>query len=653
MHTATALAALTPVVVSTCFSHYVHRKSRRAKPTKRLSYDEALHVIREFLRYASKFTVEDIQAFTSKPVHVPSWIFSESVLVPEKYLSSAADMVTDQLGPKGIELIGGKEWWKWRGPMGSLRAEFIEWRKDRKERLQDGEKGRNRVMFYVHGGAFFFGSVDTHRYQLERHSRSLKAQVFAPQYRLAPQFPFPCGLQDCLAAYLYLLDIYKSSEIILAGDSAGGGMVMSMLCTIRDRGLPLPAGGILISAWVDLTHSFPSVAENTALDYLPPTGFRNKPSRAWPPLSEDEMLTIRQNALQKRDASENHPETDILGEPPSVRAKEDSLSVVIDGQLAVVKGQIQMYATNRMLTHPLVSPVMQPSLGGLPPLFFLCGGGEMLRDEQIYIAHKAANPSSYPPKDAILDAYDPTREILNKYKPTYVQLQVWEGLCHAAPTFSWTHPAKHMYKAIAQFGAWALSRPQNLPIDILDECEGDGPDPTTPDERHSSQGQRIGKAGDPLPLFRNYMICQTVDQDCCVFPLDHSTVSPILQLPPAKVCALNPKLVKKWLAAQAAFDQKYTKTKRRVEKEILDELVRGYDTLGGESPPPAALVARRPVPGIMPQRTTWKNGGMLLWNRLVNRRNNDRDPSKEPEKDEVISDSGQASDSESDHHPAS
>src|SRR5271154_72315 len=94
---------------------------------------------------------------------------------------------------------------------------------------------------------------------MQRHARKLRARVFAPRYRLAPQFPFPCGLQDCLAAYLYLLTVQEPSEVILAGDSSGGGMIVSMLVTLRDQGLPLPAGAAPISPWADLTHSFPSV----------------------------------------------------------------------------------------------------------------------------------------------------------------------------------------------------------------------------------------------------------------------------------------------------------------------------------------------------------------------------------------------------------
>ncbi len=97
-----------------------------------------------------------------------------------------------------------------------------------------------------------------------------------------------------------------------------------------------------------------------------------------------------------------------------------------------------------MLAHPLVSPVMQPTLGGLPPLLIMAGGGEMLRDEQIYVAHKCADPSRYLPAEALLD--DLAREQIGKYPPTDVQLQVWDDMCHVAPTLSFTSPAKFMYR---------------------------------------------------------------------------------------------------------------------------------------------------------------------------------------------------------------
>lgn len=110
---------------------------------------------------------------------------------------------------------------------------------------------------------------------------------------------------------------------------------------------------------------------------------------------------------------------------------------------------------------------MQASLGGLPPLLVMVGGGEILRDEQIYLAHKCANPSKYPPPESTLD--DKGRAQIKQYKPTDVQLQVWDDLCHVAPTLSFTKPAKYMYRSVSQFSAWALARAQKRDIDILDD----------------------------------------------------------------------------------------------------------------------------------------------------------------------------------------
>ncbi len=126
-----------------------------------------------------------------------------------------------------------------------------------------------------------------------------------------------------------------------------------------------------------------------------------------------------------------------------------------------------MYTTNDMISHPLVSPVMQPTLGGLPPLLIMVGGGEFLRDEQIYLAHKCADPLQYLPAESVLD--EKAWTAIRRFKPTDVQLQVWDDLCHVAPTLSFTRPAKYMFRSIAQFGAWALARAQKTEIDILDD----------------------------------------------------------------------------------------------------------------------------------------------------------------------------------------
>ncbi|KAJ5753366.1 Alpha/beta hydrolase fold-3 [Penicillium nucicola] len=638
---------------------YLHRKSLHNKPTVHVTYDEGIQIVRQFLFYASKHPVEDLQAFTRQWVPSPHWVRTETITIPENFLSSAGDAIVKQLGPKGVKRVGGEKWWQWRGPSEELKGEWIEMRNHYNETKKANQRS-NRVMLYIHGGAYFFGSVDTHRYMMQRHARKIKGRVFAPDYRLSPQFPFPCGLQDSMAAYLWLLESYEPSEILLAGDSAGGGMALSMLVIMRDQDIPLPAGAILISPWVDLTHSFPSIVQDNPGDYIPPWGFRHKPSTAWPPPNADDILKMKKMSQQPvvtaEDVKKAIPapnseaeETAIRGytihegtppagpaypgeqqnqDPATLQTEPDNIHVLIDGETVELKDQIQMYTTNQLMSHPLVSPVLQPSLGGLPPLQILSGGGEMLRDEQFYVAHKAANPTAYPPSDVYLDDNDPTRETLNKYAPTYVQLQVWDDLCHVAPTLSFTQPAKYMFRSISQFGSWALARAQKGEIDIVDDSifmpltpsssssseEGmSGPQAETIKSSRKEGLASVGKAGDPLPAFHEHMIRQRVDKHGHIFPLEPTSSYPVLKIPPTQVGAINPELIRKWLAAKKEWDIRFSKEKLRVQSRRLKELAHGFQDFDGECPPSSSLAARRAAPGVLPKRHAKKNYGMMLW----------------------------------------
>ncbi|RAK98825.1 lipase/esterase family protein [Aspergillus ibericus CBS 121593] len=632
--------ALTPAVLQTLISHYLHRKSLRHKPNVHLTYDEAIRILREFLTYAAKHPVEDLQAFSCQKVPVPHWVKLQTVTVSEDHLSSAANAINKQLGPKGIERVGGSEWWQWRGPAEDLKGEWIEMKDDYNARTQTSRDhpSQKRIMLYIHGGAYFFASVDTHRYQMQRHARKLKGRVFAPKYRLAPQYPFPCSLQDSLASYLYLLEAHDPKEIILAGDSAGGGMVLSMLVILRDQGIPLPAGAILISPWVDLTHSFPSIVADNPGDYIPPYGFRHKPSAAWPPPNADELRELKKG-LAKNPASQSEALKAIPNdhsEDADTAAKgyseykngtpevdHESIRVTLDGETVEVKDQIHMYTTNELLTHPLVSPILQPSLGGLPPLLIQSGGGEMLRDEQFYIAHKAANPAAYPPSDRFMEEHDPTREILHKYPGTHVQLQVWDDLCHVAPTLSFTRPAKYMYRAIAQFGAWALACAQKAEVDIADQHSGSSSETDSTSEATNGATDdsvsSIGKAGDPLPAFKDRMIRQRVDKRGNVYPLDPPSSCSVLQIPSSDVGAFNPDLVRGWLIAKQEWDDKFAKEKLRVQRQRIKELAYGLQAFKGELPPPSSLAARRTAPGVLPSKTGRKSYPMTMWSRVASK----------------------------------
>lgn len=190
-------AAVTPTVIQTYLLHYLKRKDLHQKPTAHISYHEGLELIRRFLIYASLHTVDELQAFTSQWVPVPRWVHVKEVEISAAQLQRSAQCISAQLGPRGIEAVGGELWWQWRREGTPFKAEWIEMRKDHDARKQLNIAKGDRIMLYVHGGAYFFGSVDEHRYQMQRHARKLKARVLAPKYRLAPQFPFPCGLYDC------------------------------------------------------------------------------------------------------------------------------------------------------------------------------------------------------------------------------------------------------------------------------------------------------------------------------------------------------------------------------------------------------------------------------------------------------------------------
>jgi hypothetical protein len=459
-----------------------------------------------------------------------------------------------------------------------------------------------------------------------------------------------------------------------------------MLVTLRDRGLPLPAGAILISPWADLTHSFPSVAGDNPMDYIPPYGFQQRPSPSWPPPNSDDMLAMAEGAVKKlvhkdsivhmdsmaqsseQDAVQgfhvnDHPDAGTInddavagtathdGSGPAantIPGHGHELSIIIEGKLVEIKDQIQMYATNQLISHPLVSPVLQPSLGGLPPLLILTGGGEALKDEQIYLAHKAANPAKYPPGDAFLDEipFDHNRDQIGRWKPTDVQLQVWDDLCHVAPTLSFTRPAKYMYRSVAQFGAWALARAQHTEIEILDDdsvsiisksdtesdfdakekveftfifshrtyLTDDSQDKDIAPKDRPIKAAKVGKAGDPLPAFRNHMIRQRVDRHGHIYPLEHHSSLPGCCLPPSEIGIIKEGPVRKWMAAKLRWDTKYAHDKRRVQKQRAREMMEGYQTFGnGEVPPPSALAGRRRKGDLDRDEKRKMSWGMSLW----------------------------------------
>ena len=119
-----------------------------------------------------------------------------------------------------------------------------------------------KVILYLHGGGYVSGFLPSYYMMCGALSEVTGARVLMPDYRLAPDYPFPAALEDSLSIYAWLLENgFLAENIIIAGDSAGGGLSLATTLVIRDEGRPLPAGLVLLSPWTDL--SFSGVSHET------------------------------------------------------------------------------------------------------------------------------------------------------------------------------------------------------------------------------------------------------------------------------------------------------------------------------------------------------------------------------------------------------
>lgn len=184
----------------------------------------------------------------------------------------------------------------------------------------------DHVILYLHGGGYVSGSLLTHRALMGHLSRHANARVLALDYRLAPEHVFPAALEDAWAAYWWLLgEGYRPDRIVLAGDSAGGGLALSLLLALRDAHVPLPAAAICFSPWVDLALTGASLHKNAATDYINPE---------------------------------------------------------------ILRATAQMYLGGHDVYDPLVSP-LYGDLRGLPPLLIQVGSAEILHDDGRRFAQRA------------------------------------------------------------------------------------------------------------------------------------------------------------------------------------------------------------------------------------------------------------------------
>ncbi|MBN2392962.1 MAG: alpha/beta hydrolase [Anaerolineae bacterium] len=182
------------------------------------------------------------------------------------------------------------------------------------------------VMVYLHGGAYTIGSINTARELAARLARATNTRALAADYRLAPEHPHPAAIEDTLTVYHWLCREVDPSRIIIAGDSAGGGLTLATLVALRDAGEPLPAGAVCISPWTDLALTGDSIQSKATAD----------------PILDPDSLAM----------------------------------------------YARYYARDNELTAPLLSP-LYADLQGLPSLLIQVGTEEILLDDTVRCADKA------------------------------------------------------------------------------------------------------------------------------------------------------------------------------------------------------------------------------------------------------------------------
>jgi epsilon-lactone hydrolase len=185
------------------------------------------------------------------------------------------------------------------------------------------------VMLYLPGGAYIMRTPHLHRGLVSRLCKETGGRALLCFYRLAPEHPFPAGLEDALEAYQLMLDKgIDPRQIVIVGDSAGGGLTLSLMLRLKELELPQPAGGVLMSPLLDMTEHAPSRSKNARRD------------TALPPASR--------RGINPRD----------------------------------------LYINDTDHKNPLVSPVYG-DLHGLPPCYLLVSDTEMLLDDSLRLARRA------------------------------------------------------------------------------------------------------------------------------------------------------------------------------------------------------------------------------------------------------------------------
>ncbi|MEZ0113497.1 monoterpene epsilon-lactone hydrolase [Catenulispora sp. EB89] len=226
---------------------------------------------------------------------------------------------------------------------------------------------RPGTILYFHGGSFALGSPDTALVNTAGLVRRTGVRALSLDYRLAPEHPFPAAIEDCLAAYRALLDAGTDpASIVFAGDSAGGGLTVTTSLAARDAGLPLPAAIIAFSPGVDATRTGRSMTTKQGIDpYFRPEGMA------------------------------------YTGE---------------------------MYLAGQDPAQPLLSPAVYADLTGLPPMLLQVGTNELLLDDAVRLAARAAEAEV----DVVLDITAGVPHVFQAFDGTLALDEAGQALDRAA-----------------------------------------------------------------------------------------------------------------------------------------------------------------------------------------------------------------------------
>ncbi|TFI52059.1 alpha/beta hydrolase [Mastigocladus laminosus UU774] len=213
------------------------------------------------------------------------------------------------------------------------------------------QAAKDRVILYLHGGGFIAGSRISHRRLASDFSEATDATVLLIDYRLVPEHPYPAALEDTITAYEWLMNErdFSPSHIAIAGDSAGGNLALTTLLSLRNAGKPLPVAALLISPLTDMER----------------TGQTHKTK------ADIDLMVLPQ----------------------------------------ILEAGINMYLPTANFRDPMVSPIYA-NLSGLPPMLIHVGNQEVLLDDSLRLARKAA-----------LDDVS-------------VELKVWKGMIHSLHLFA-------------------------------------------------------------------------------------------------------------------------------------------------------------------------------------------------------------------------